>query len=696
MSDEHETAAGPDPDATTPVRVDDQFADGSPVVAGSVAASDGLFAGRYRLGERLGSSTDTMPFEAVDEHLQQPVVVTMLHPDLSSRWEVRDRFRQVMPVVQELHHPNLPAVFDHGIDSWEGREVLFVVSERLGGGSLRDLLDRGRLLSPSQVLVVGLDACKALGALARAGLVHGDVRPGTLVFGDDRRLRLIDVGLAAVRSLAVGGATGRPLDIAKYASPEEAMGAEPDAKSDVYGLCLALLESVTGSLPFVGDSTVSTLANRVDKLLPVSADLGALAAVLERAGRPDPADRSSAAEFGRALVQAAERMPRPAPLPLVGLVAADEPAATVPAPTAQVSADPTGPVAREVIQIATTPVFETPSMGPVGAPPMIISTDPSGGLRAPVIDIEIDDEQVGGRRWVVVLLALMLVAGGAAAWWVSRTQYHTVPLLAALEEGVAQNQLGNDFVVTVSREFSEEIAQGAVIRTEPDAGVRLEEGAALTLVVSDGPAPRVLPELSGLTLDEAKQTLRDMGLKVEVSESVYDEEIPLDSVVSWSVPDSPAVVAGETVVVGTTVRLLPSAGAEPRRLPDLTGMTLREARAALEELGLVVAEGPQEFSNAVGVGQVIRSKPVAGRKVAKGATVTIFRSKGPDLVEMPLLDGLDPEAMQTALESAGFVVRIVGDPTLEFIEARYRGEQVVWGVPYPRGVRITLVFESAT
>jgi len=690
MNDEQPTEVGPDPDATTPVRVDD---DALVIASAATTPVDttGLFADRYRLGERLGSSTDTMPFEAVDEHLQQPVVVTMLHPELSSRWEVRDRFRQLMPVVQELHHPNLATVFDHGIAEWEGREVLFVVSERLGGGSLRDLLDRGRLLSPSQVLVVGLDACKALGALAKAGIVHGDIRPGTLVFGEDRRLRLIDVGLAAVRSLAVGGAAARPIDIAKYASPEEAQGEDAGTKSDVYGLCLALLESVTGTLPFVGDSTVSTLAGRVDKLLPVSADLGALAAVLERAGRPDPDDRSSAVEFGRALVQAAERMPRPAPLPLVGVSLFDSAPVTSGAAT-----DSTGPIAREVIQIATTPVIQPPAMGQVGATPMIISTDPSGGLRTPVLDIEIEDEPAGGRRWVLVLLALMLVAGGTAAWWVSRTQYHTVPLLAALEEGVAQNQLGNDYVVTVTREFSEDIAQGAVIRTEPDAGVRLEEGAALTLVVSDGPAPRELPELTGLTLDEAMATVRGLGLKVEVSEAVYDEEIPLDAVVSWTVPESPAVVAGETVVVGTTVRLVPSAGAEPRRMPDLSGMTLREARVALEELGLVVAEGPQEFSNEVGAGQVVRSKPAAGRKVAKGATVTLFRSKGPDLVEMPFLDGLDAEAMQTALEAAGFAVRVVGDPTLDFVEARFRGEQVVWGVPYPRGVRITLVFGSAT
>jgi len=106
MSDEQPTGVGPDPDATTPVRVDDDSFVVEAVAAVSLDPA-GLFADRYRLGERLGTSTDTMPFEAVDEHLQQPVVVTMLHPDLSSRWEVRDRFRQLMPVVQELHHPNL-------------------------------------------------------------------------------------------------------------------------------------------------------------------------------------------------------------------------------------------------------------------------------------------------------------------------------------------------------------------------------------------------------------------------------------------------------------------------------------------------------------------------------------------------------------------------------------------------------------
>ena len=83
-----------------------------------------------------------------------------------------------------------------------------------------------------------------------------------------------------------------PTHVARYASPEQALGMEVDAKTDVYALSLSLIEAVTGSVPFAGDSTNSTLALRVGKLMPVSADLGSLAAVLERAGRPDSEDRS--------------------------------------------------------------------------------------------------------------------------------------------------------------------------------------------------------------------------------------------------------------------------------------------------------------------------------------------------------------------------------------------------------------------
>ena len=255
--------------------------------APSVPAPDRLFAGRYRLTGRRGTGLDIALFEAVDVLGDRTVAVKIIHPDICAQPGFDDRFTDTVHRVASVRHPNVAEILDIGAATWNGQPVHYVVCENLTGGSLRDLRDRGRSLSASQVVMVGLDVCRGLDAAHRAGLVHGDIRPANLVFGDDGRLRITDLGLADLVSDEIwANPASVSTDRARYASPEQAVGAPPEAKSDVYSLCLCLLEAVTGQLPFIGDSTVATLQNRVDRLMPVSADLGPLAAVLERAGRP--------------------------------------------------------------------------------------------------------------------------------------------------------------------------------------------------------------------------------------------------------------------------------------------------------------------------------------------------------------------------------------------------------------------------
>ncbi len=111
-----------------------------------------------------------------------------------------------MATAAALDEPHLAKILDWGSDRWNQHEARFVTVEQLAGGSLRDVLDRGRTLSPSQTLSVGLDVLRALDVVHRAGLVHGDVRPSTIVFGADGVPRLIDVGLG---QLLGAGAVGR-------------------------------------------------------------------------------------------------------------------------------------------------------------------------------------------------------------------------------------------------------------------------------------------------------------------------------------------------------------------------------------------------------------------------------------------------------------------------------------------------------
>ena len=127
-----------------------------------------------------------------------------------------------------------------------------------------------------------------------------------------------------------------------------------------------------------------------------------------------------------------------------------------------------------------------------------------------------------------------------------------------------------------------------MIRTDPVAGTELDEGKTLTIVVSTGPAPRTLPELKGKTLQEATDMLTQLGLNIVQGDPVFDDTIPAGSVVSWTVPDQPNLVAGNTVTKGVTVRVQLSKGPAPR-LPEVTGKTLDEATAALAAQQLQIA-----------------------------------------------------------------------------------------------------------
>ncbi len=315
--------------------VDEQLgASGGAVIEGTV------LAGRYRVAQVVSTGANTVIMDAIDQQNDGQVTIKVVRPEHAQDPEFRRKFHRLAEISNALTHPNIASVLDWGEIDLRGESTVYWVVEALGGGSLRDLLDRGRLLQPGQALVVGLEACRALDAAHQKGLFHTELTPSKMVFGADRRLRVVDFGMARLLAEpAWADASAVPTHVARYASPEQALGLPIDAKTDVYALALVMIEAVTGAVPFAADSTVATLSGRVDKLMPVSADLGSLASVLERAGRPESADRFTAAEFGRALVQAAPGLPKPEPIPILSTGTFDTTAMRRPD-------DPTGGVER--------------------------------------------------------------------------------------------------------------------------------------------------------------------------------------------------------------------------------------------------------------------------------------------------------------------------------------------------------------
>lgn len=751
-----------------------------------------LIAGRYRVQQRRGTGGHGIVLDAVDEQLKRPVAIKILRPQFAADKSAEARFRLEAQTAASMSHPNLNAVYDWGVEEIEGARVPYLVLEHLAGGSLRDMIDRGRLLTPSQALLVGLEVCRGLDYMHRVGVIHRDLKPANLAFGEDRHIRILDVALSrfvAEQTWAEPSAAG--LDAARYASPEQARGARPEdggltSATDIYSLALTLIESVTGQVPFSSDSTVATLNARLDKLMPVSADFGPLASVLSRAGSAVAADRYTAAEMGRALVQAAEKMPRPAPLPIVGTgLLADSPfvdpaAAGGPVPIAPLSTPATtaSPFASPVVgapspTAPSAPGTASPTLGsaagspaaparatpaslfavqspagaapspPAASPPTAMSsagvpplasapamdrqtsslfgTDPGASGAAPSAPPPVDavpDSDDGppetgydpnveyvpprrrGRLVIGLLLVLAVLAGGAfVVYNALKDETYTVPELTGLAQAVAENKIAeNDWKVVVTTERSETVPVSNVIRTDPPAGEKLAKGKTITFVVSEGPPLATLPDVTGETLDAATAELQGASLGIAVTDEVYNEDIPANTIISWSVPAQPGLTAGDQVMPNTVVvSVVVSKGPAPRTVPNLLGMDQAMATATLANLQLLINVDPNSTpSNDYPTPGTVKAQSVPeGSSIERGGTVTVALSSGPDLsAPMPPLAGLTYDQIVEALTNAGLTVgNITGDKVTQTItDATVGGVSVAPGQQFPRGTAIDLLF----
>ncbi len=635
-----------------------------------------VLGGRYRLVVAVGTGASATVYQADDVQLRRRVAVKVLHPSLADDPAFLRRFQAEAQAAAALSHPNIVAIFDWGAD----QHVPYLVLEYLGGGSLRAMLDRGRLLSPSQALMVGLEASRGLDYAHRRDLVHRDIKPANLLFGEDRRLRIADFGLArAIADAAWTEPAGVLLGTARYASPEQAKGEPVNGKSDVYSLALTLVESVTGEVPFAGETTVATLMNRLDRLMPVSAELGPLASVIERAGRPDPAERSTAAELGQGLITAAEKLPRPAPLALVttsAVVSSGDITAITPRPGHPAAVASAG----SPDQRPTTIVDERPP----GLPPADVVSDP--------VLQPFDPDASRPRRtlngFLIAILVLALAAGVAMYALFFRgmdTPSYPVEGLVGLEVGEARNRIATyGWDVTEIREKNDTQPLDVVFKTDPSSG-DVAEGEPFVLYVSDGPTPSVLPPLVGQPVDAATAALAELQLTLVVSGQQFSETAPANTILAFTVAGQ-QVPEGSPVDKGNTVDVIVSAGPEPRTIPPLAGLPPDQAEQALRSLGLVPSRGADVFDNAIAAGLVAVSNPSPGTQVPRDSTVVYQVSSGPDLVTVPDLNLLRLQPATDALTAAGLTVGpIVGNPNGVVV-----GSSPASGTSAPRGSAVGL------
>ena len=577
-----------------------------------------LLGGRYRLGDAIGTGGSGTVYLADDLSLGRQVAVKVLHSSLVGDEAFVERFRTEARLVASLADPHVVSIYDWGVDG-----QAYLVTEYLGGGSLRSILSSGRTLSPSQMLMVSLEACRALDHAHRQGIVHRDVKPANLLFGQDGRLRVADFGLAealtgaASRELYGGGGV---IGTARYASPEQAQGLALDGRSDVYALALCMVEGVTGHLPFVADTLEGTLSARVGRDVPIPDTLGPLVPVVAHAGAAEPENRPTARELGRMLLDIAGRMARPEPLPLVG--------------PGEVGA---APMPGESDRVAPT-VFPSQPVSPAPRP-----------VRR-------------RRRWTGVLLTGLLIvvaaAGGMLVREVSRPTQRALPTLVGSSGDSARSLLTElGWLVERLDVRRNDTSAGEVLDMQPPAGTRLAAGETVVLEVSLGSERQSIPPgLVGVSLSEASRLLVDAGLVTGEVTRVNNEDVVAGVVLE-------VLTSGDTVPRGDAVDLLVSDGPLPRVVPQgLVGMMPADVVAELIALRLAPTMG-EEHDEWVAAGRVSRVEPVAGTRVVVGDDVRVVISLGAAERAVPALEGLSLAAAESRLQVSGFRnVVVVGLP----------------------------------
>ena len=551
------------------------------------------FGGRYRLLEFVGEGSDARVYVAEDLTLRRRVALKILRADTAEDVGFTESFADQMRATSALSHPRVLPVYDWGIDPQP-----YTVTEYLTGGSLASLLREGYRLTPSQALMVGLEAARALVNIHKGGRAHLGLTPSAILFDSGARPYISDLGLAAALDEAAqrsaetvdAGTTGTADPAATPAAAGVVDSGDAPASysrieqaQDVHDLAMVLCEAVTGSRNLTVD------VGGLDPI-PITA-LGPLQAVLERAIAADPIGRLTAAELASELLRIAPLLPRPDPLPLA--ISKAPPADAGPTPGRSEAFEQIGPTVSERLAIP--------------------------------------HDDIPRRRWPGLVLAAILVLGGAAGgvWaWLSVASDPTVPDLQGHPQAAAASAAAESgWEVNEVMVRTPNIERGTILRTEPAAGTPLGDGETLDVFVSLGEPLILVADLDvvyGMTVDDAADELEAAGLDFAGETLANDDVVPAGNVIGLDVADGVFELE-----VGSDVVLLVSEGPADRVVPRVPQSRELDAAAGALDAIQLVPRLVQEFSAEVPEGSVIAFRPASGNSLPIGSTVQVRVSLGP-------------------------------------------------------------------
>ncbi|RLK49669.1 Stk1 family PASTA domain-containing Ser/Thr kinase [Microbacterium telephonicum] len=630
-----------------------------------------LVDSRYRVRARIARGGMATVYVATDLRLERRVALKVMHGHLSDDTVFQSRFIQEARAAARLADPHVVNVFDQGQDG----EMAYLVMEYLPGITLRELLREQRRLSIPQTITIMDAVLSGLAAAHRAGIVHRDVKPENVLLAEDGRIKIGDFGLA--RATTANTASGQMLmGTIAYLAPELVTRGTADARSDIYALGIMLYEMLAGEQPYKGEQPMQIAYQHATDSVPrpsaknpgVPEQLDELVLwATERSPDERPVDARAMLDRLREIERELGVHPQVVRATPVGLIGSDDgidsgevtkvlPGAFT-APTVTEDVDNATKLRRRARRnsakggwLIALVVLLAALAGGTGwwfgsGPGSLVSVPSVQGLTFTDAQTALAAQSLqaveGADHSLEVEAGLVIRTDPDAGAFVDKESTVTVVIsqgpapvdLPALRDrpasDVTQILTQSRIEVTGTEEFFDGLAAGQVVAVAvtpfgggdavPCAdGCAVTEGATASLQVSLGP----VPDVAGMSQDDAAQAMDAVGLETETSRE-YSDDLDKGLVIRVDgIPDDAPLHKGDTVT------LVVSDGPKPVEVPDVTGETIRTAVRELEALGFDVNAGIDDGDLPLGfkywdVYKVRSTNPKAGTMAPKGSTITL-------------------------------------------------------------------------
>lgn len=591
--------------------------------------------GRYEITEKIGEGGMADVYRATDTVDHKTVAVKILKKEFAENEEFLRRFRNESKAIAVLSHPNIVKVFDVGFSE----RIQFIVMEYIDGITLNEYMEQEGPLNWKDAVHFILQILRALQHAHSKGIVHRDIKPQNIMMLKDGTIKVMDFGIAKFAREEAKDTSDKAIGTVHYISPEQARGADTDAKSDIYSVGVMLYEMMTGKKPFDSDKPVSIAVMHMQAEIPlphtVRADIPTgLEEIILKAMQKEPGDRYQTARDMMDDIQTFKENQDTVFGYFPNIFGGSE------------------------VKTYTPPTDNTPQVPVDDDDPDEDYGDEYDEEPEEYDDEDDDDEyeeEEGKSLFVPILSAVIIVVIVIAAvlftsviWDAIQNRIgdntqaeFSMPNLIGMdwEEALAQYQDTIDLQVD-SREYST-YDKDKIFDQDIPAGDPVAKGDRVGVKVSLGARKVKLQDVTNWDFETAKTTIMGLGLNVDERRS-YSDTIAAGKVIATE-PAGPCELEPNTYV---TVIISLGENKETVDVPNFIGMDWDEARQLAESRNLRTAK--KEVNDTSPAGTVLAQNIEQDVEVTEDTPIELTVSNGIPLpVEVYVNFPLPPNATGT-------------------------------------------------